>query len=181
MKILIVSSQFGKGGYGWHCEDMSQILLEQAHSIKVLTCQDQQNKHSNIPVMPLLIRDPQWGTKSPGYLQFFLYRKKRESHNKEVVLKTLEDFKPDIIFIWQAIGLQRSLLKLLEESIYPVVYRFCDYWPTIRDEYWAYWEKPSGRFPYKFIMTLKRQSIVWILSLMCYCRIRKFFQQLRSS
>jgi glycosyltransferase involved in cell wall biosynthesis len=50
--------------------------------------------------------------------------------------------QPDIIFIWDAIGLPRALLAAAERCAAAVtVYYFANYLPELPDEYLAYWQR----------------------------------------
>jgi glycogen synthase len=73
-------------------------------------------------------------------LTFFTQRKAREKHNLQRFERVLEQFKPDIIFIWGMWNLPQSL-PALAEARYPdkVVYRFATYWPTLPSQHEFYW------------------------------------------
>jgi glycosyltransferase involved in cell wall biosynthesis len=71
---------------------------------------------------------------------FFTRRKSREKHNLQCFERVVEQFEPDIIFIWGMWNLPRSL-PALAEARYPdkVVYRFATYWPTLPSQNEFYW------------------------------------------
>ena len=151
-KILVISSDFGIGGYGQLCEEVCGYLAEMGHSIHVLTCPGEKtNVDSAINISESLARDPDWNSKIPGLIQFFLYRRRRERHNLHTIEKKLNQFSPDIVFVWQGTGLHRSLYLMAERMGYPVVYRLCDYWPSISNEYLVYWHKPAVQGRFRFL------------------------------
>jgi glycosyltransferase involved in cell wall biosynthesis len=89
-------------------------------------------------------------------INFFTERRAREHHNLRVFERVLQEFEPDIIFIWGMWNLQRGLPALAEAN-YPskVVYRFATYWPTLPNQHEFYWRTPGrtwySRFPKKVL------------------------------
>jgi len=146
MRILVISSSYGTGGYGRHCAEVSTYLAEYGHNISVLTCLGEPSTSQRVrKVACTLLRDPDWDSRWPGYAQFFFSHRRRQGHNMRVLLKTLSEFSPDVVFVWQGTGLDRSLFMAVERAGYPMVYRLCDYWPAVPDEYWVYWTKHATR------------------------------------
>jgi glycosyltransferase involved in cell wall biosynthesis len=80
-------------------------------------------------------------------LNFFTQRKARETHNLQRLERILEQFKPDIIFIWGMWNLPKSL-PAFAEAKYPdrVVYRFATYWPTLPTQNEFYWRAPARKW-----------------------------------
>jgi glycosyltransferase involved in cell wall biosynthesis len=77
-------------------------------------------------------------------ITFFTKRKAREKHNLQVFERVLQQFDPDIIFIWGMWNLPYSL-PAFAEARYPhkVVYRFATYWPTLPSQHEYYWRAPG--------------------------------------
>ena len=77
-------------------------------------------------------------------INFFTRRKAREKHNLKIFERVLEQFDPDIIFIWGMWNLPNSL-PAFAEATYPhkVVYRFATYWPTLPSQHEFYWRTPG--------------------------------------
>jgi glycosyltransferase involved in cell wall biosynthesis len=80
-------------------------------------------------------------------ITFFTSRKAREKHNLERLERVMDEFRPDIIFIWGMWNLHRSL-AVLAETRYPdkVVYRFATYWPTLPSQDEMYWRAPGRKW-----------------------------------
>lgn len=146
MKILVISSSYGTGGYGQLCEEVSTYLAGYGHEVRVLTCSGEQGAgQGTVPVAHVLLRDPDWSSRWPGYMQFYVSHRRRQEHNLRVLVQVLSDFSPDVVFIWQGTGLDRILFVTVERAGFPSVYRLCDYWPSVPDEYWVHWTKPATR------------------------------------
>jgi glycosyltransferase involved in cell wall biosynthesis len=77
-------------------------------------------------------------------IDFFIKRKAREKHNLQIFARVLQQFDPDIIFIWGMWNLPHSL-PAFAEARYPhkVVYRFATYWPTLASQHEFYWRTPG--------------------------------------
>jgi glycosyltransferase involved in cell wall biosynthesis len=149
MRILFLTNFYlvqETGGEDQSCQQVVQGLNKRGHTTLVLTSL---HGTDNVPVetngvyrslyleMDLL----PW----QHSLTFFTQRKVRESHNLRCLERVLEQFAPDIVFIWGMWNLHRSLAALAEAK-YPdkVVYRFATYWPTLPSQHELYW-RAQGR------------------------------------
>jgi glycosyltransferase involved in cell wall biosynthesis len=155
MRILFLTNFYmnqGAGGEEQSCQQVVEGLMERGHTTLVLTSM---HGTKNVPVEVE-------GTYRSLYLEvdlvplrhsitFFTERKAREKHNLQCFERVLEQFEPDIIFIWGMWNLPRSL-PVLAEARYPdkVVYRFATYWPTLPSAHDFYWRAP-GRTWYSWI------------------------------
>ena len=151
MRILFLTNFYlvhGSGGEEQSCQQVVEGLRQRGHTTLVLTSMHGTN---NMPVEAN-------GTYRSLYLEmdlvpwrhsitFFTKRKAREQHNLECFARVLEQFEPDIIFIWGMWNLPKSL-PVLAESRYPdkVIYRFATYWPTLPSPHEAYWRTPGRKW-----------------------------------
>jgi len=155
MRILFLTNFYlvhGSGGEGQSCQQVVEGLKQRGHTTLVLTSMHGTN---NVPVEAE-------GTYQSLYLEmdlvplrhsitFFTKRKAREKHNLQVFERVLQQFDPDIIFIWGMWNLPNSL-PAFAEATYPhkVVYRFATYWPTLPSQHEFYWRTP-GRNWYSWL------------------------------
>ncbi len=148
MRILVVTSYFPPSRLGWGymqlCEEVTDGLAARGHQMTVLTStyRDGPEIERHYPVHRLLEIDPDWNAKQSAVWQFFVERRSRERR----ALAHLEQFnsslRPDIIFIWDAIGLPRALLLAAERCATALtVYYFANFLPELPDEYVAYWQR----------------------------------------
>jgi glycogen synthase len=145
MRILFLTNFYPPHGLGGgeelSCRQVVEGLKQRGHTTLVLTSMHGTN---NVPVEAD-------GTYRSLYLEvdlvpwrhsitFFTKRKAREKHNLQCFERVLEQFEPDIVFIWGMYNLPRSL-PVLAEARYPdkVVYRFATYWPTLSSPHEFYW------------------------------------------
>lgn len=144
MRILFLTNfyqPYGLGGEDQSCQQMVEGLNQRGHITFVLTSMHGTN---NVPVekdgiyraLYLEMDLTPW----LHSLNFFTQRKAREKHNLQCFERVVEQFKPDIIFIWGMWNLPQSL-PALAEARYPsrVVYRFATYWPTLPSQHEFYW------------------------------------------
>ena len=148
MRVLFLTNFYlnqGSGGEEQSCQQVVEGLKQRSHATLVLTSMHGSN---NLPVEAD-------GVFQSLYLEmdlvplrhsitFFTKRKAREKHNLQVFERVLQQFDPDIIFIWGMWNLPYSL-PAFAEARYPkkVVYRFATYWPTLPSQHEYYWRTPG--------------------------------------
>src|SRR3990172_717749 len=155
MRILFLTNFYlvhGSGGEAQSCLQVVEGLKQRGHTTLVLTSMHETN---NVPVEAE-------GTFRSLYLEmdlvpwrhsltFFTKRKARENHDLQCFERVLEQFKPDIIFIWGMWNLPKSLAALAEARCPDkVIYRFATYWPTLPSQHEFYWRAP-GRKGYSLL------------------------------
>ena len=154
MRVLFLTNFYmdGSGGEEQSCQQVVGGLKQRGHSTLVLTSMHGSN---NLPVeIDGVCRSLYLEMDMVPFrhsLTFFTQRKAREKHNLQVFARVLQQFEPDIIFIWGMWNLPRSLPAFAEDR-YPqkVVYRFASYWPTLPSQHEFYWRAP-GRSKYSRI------------------------------
>jgi glycosyltransferase involved in cell wall biosynthesis len=151
MRILFLTNFYlvhGSGGEEQSCQQVVEGLKQRGHVTLVLTSMHGSN---NFPVEVD-------GIYRSLYLEmdlvplrhsitFFTKRKAREKHNLQVFERVVQQFDPDIIFIWGMWNLPSSL-PAFAEARYPhkVVYRFATYWPTLPSQHEFYWRAPGRKW-----------------------------------
>jgi glycosyltransferase involved in cell wall biosynthesis len=148
MRVIFLTNFYqvhGSGGEEESCRQVVEGLKQRGHKTLVLTSMHGSNN--------LTVEED--GVYRSLYLEmdlvpwrhsmtFFTRRKTREKHNLQVFERVLQQFDPDIIFIWGMWNLPYSL-PVLAEARYPhkVVYRFASYWPTLPSQHEFYWRAPG--------------------------------------
>jgi glycosyltransferase involved in cell wall biosynthesis len=151
MRILFLTNFYlvhGSGGEEQSCQQVVEGLKQRGHTTLVLTSMHGSN---NLPVeldgiyRSLYLEMDLVPLRNS--LTFFTKRKRREKHNLQVFERVLEQFDPDIIFIWGMWNLPYSL-PAFAEARYPhkVVYRFATYWPTLPSQHEFYWRTPGRKW-----------------------------------
>jgi glycogen synthase len=161
MKILVITSYYPPfrlgGGYMQLCEEVTERLAARGHHVAVLTStyRDGPETDRRYPVHRVLNIDPDWNENKSAAWQFFVERRSRERQAMAQFEEVTGSLQPDIIFIWDGIGLSRVLL-LAAEKYTPAtaVYYFANYLPELPDEYIAYWQQKPARFIGKLVRGL---------------------------
>src|SRR5215210_6663108 len=148
MRVLFLTNFYQvqeTGGEDQSCQQVVQGLIERGHTTLVLTSM---HGTKNVPVetngvyrsLYLEMDLVPWRHS----LTFFTQRKARERHNLKCFEQVIEQFAPDIIFIWGMWNLPWSLAAFAEAR-YPdnVMYRFATYWPTLPSQHESYWRAPG--------------------------------------
>jgi glycosyltransferase involved in cell wall biosynthesis len=162
MRVLFLTNfyQVSTGGEEQSCQQVVEGLRQRGHTTLVLTSMHGTN---NEPV-------EEDGIYRSLYLEmdlvplrhsltFFTKRTAREQHDLQVFERVVQQFDPDIIFIWGMWNLPYALAASAEAR-YPekVVYRFASYWPTLPSQHEMYWRAP-GRTWYS---RLTKQVLGWV-------------------
>lgn len=156
MRILFLTNFYlvhESGGEDYSCQQVVEGLKQRGHTTLVLTSM---HGTGNVPVEADGISRSLYFEMDlvpwQHVLTFFLRRKAREKHDLQCLERTMDEFQPDLIFIWGMWNLPRSLAALAEAR-YPdkVVYRFATYWPTLPSQHEMYWRAP-GRNWYSQIL-----------------------------
>ena len=159
MRVLFLTNFYldSVGGEEQSCQQVVDGLRERGHTALVLTSMHSTN---NVPVeADEIFRSLYLEMDLVPFrhsITFFTKRKAREKHNIDVLDRVLQQFDPDIIFIWGMWNLPRSLAAFAEAR-YPdrVVYRFASYWPTLPSQHEMYWRE-TGR---KWYSQLPKQML----------------------
>lgn len=150
MRVLFLTNFYldGVGGEEQSCQQVVEGLQRRGHTTLVLTSMHGTN---NVPMEAD-------GVYKSLYLEmdlvplrhsitFFTQRKARERHNLQVFQRVLQQFDPDVIFIWGMWNLHYSLPVFAEAKYsHKVVYRFATYWPTLPTQHEYYWRTPGRKW-----------------------------------
>lgn len=152
MRILFITNYYPPSRYGWGymqlCEEVADGLAARGHEIAVLTSTQRDGPESDrpYPVHRLLSIEPDWHSPRPAAWQFFVGRRRRERQAVSNLQRLVADFRPQVIFVWHAIGLPRVLLQAAEQTPGVVTaYYLAGYLPELPDEYIAYWQAAPVR------------------------------------
>ena len=149
MRILFLTNFYPPhelGGQERSCQQVVEGLAKRGHQTAVLTSRhgadDTSGEGDGIYRWLYLEMDLVPWRHS---VTFFTQRGRRERHNIQRLRQVLDQFKPDIVFVWGMWNLSWSLPAFAEAHCpEKVVYRFADYWPTLPSQHELYW-RVSGR------------------------------------
>ena len=141
MKILVLTNLYPPhaiGGYEERCRDVVEGLREKGHEILVLTSthglnteKNEENVHRRLWIHGFFGHP--WRS-IPSLFQL-------ERHNHRVLREEMENFRPDVVHVWNMGGVSKSLLLTLQDSGLPVVYDVSDHWiaQSLRADVWLRW------------------------------------------
>lgn len=169
MRILFFTNfypPYELGGQGRSCQQAVEGMKERGHSVMVLTsmhgtdnqCVQDENVHRclylEMDMVPLR-----------HSLVFFTQRKQRAEHNLKKTQQILNEFQPDVVFIWGMWNLSHALPDLLETQMAGrVVYRFAEYWPTLPSQHELYWRAPAQSLVSRIVKAPLSQVALFMLA-----------------
>jgi len=170
MRLLIISNFYPpntRGGYEMWCQEVAHTLEEKGHQVLVLTSRNDRRRFD--PTEAGLIQRALYFEMDFISLWnaalFFTSRQKRERANILTLRSVVEQYRPDLIYIWGMWNLPRSLAAQAE-NLFPdrVVYYIADYWPSLPNQYEFYWEEQGRSLPTKLVRKLLKPSVKRILA-----------------
>jgi len=149
MRILFLSNLYPPhdlGGMEQLCQEVVDRLFERGHACHVLT------SRYGVPGQP----PPEKGVTRALYLEadvyhyrpldFFVKRPWQERANRRALRRALDQFQPDLVFIWGMWNLSTRVAYWAEQWLPGrVAYALAGYWPMEPDVHEAYWRLPARR------------------------------------
>jgi glycosyltransferase involved in cell wall biosynthesis len=149
MRILFLSNFYPParpGGYQQLCQEAAEHLKARGHSIGILTSCHEVEKAlaGEQDIYRVLHLEGDLNYYQP--LPFFTNWKKRYEANLVNCRQVIEQFEPDLVFVWGMWAMSHAIASLAEQMLPGrVVYYLADYWPAATDMHTAYWRKPARR------------------------------------
>jgi glycogen synthase len=147
MRILLLSNFYPPhaiGGMEYRCQDTVKLLQQRGHEIVVLTSTYGVSAEGLVEdnVYRLLALESDLMHYRP--LHFFLKAGREEKTNIDTFASVLDQFAPDLVFIWGMWNFSRQLPFHAEQNWPgPVVYSLANDWPVQPDAHEAYWRLPA--------------------------------------
>ncbi len=123
-RVLVLSNLYppiAHGGYEVECQGVVEHLRER-HEVLVLTSDKDRDEAPAEPgvrrELPFLPRRRVTDALSPLYAL----------RGAKAACRALEDFRPDLVYIWNGAQLPQAAIRVLETSGAPVAYRVCEHW-----------------------------------------------------
>ncbi len=154
MKILVVGNLYPPviyGGYEILCAQVVGALRERGHTVRVVTSVQGKNTAPEQPgverVLSLTTAFPMPG-ETVGFVDFRRATQQRVAvQNRALVLRSIMDFRPDIVFCWCMNRLSLGPFFAAQEAGVPVCY-------TINDEHPKQFSTAGGRSPARLLRVL---------------------------
>lgn len=148
MKILTLTNLYPPhhiGGYELRCRDITERLAARGHSIRILTSAHRTGSDDPAGPVPVHRELRIHGMYGHPWLPIHQLHS-LEKHNHSVLLRHLQDFRPDVVHLWNMGGISKSLLHRLETLSIPVVYDVSDHWiaRSLKADVWLDWWNAPG-------------------------------------
>lgn len=148
MRILFLTNFYPpheRGGQEHSCRQIVEGMKQRGHETAVLTSMHGKNNEAveENGVCRWLYLEMDLVPWRHSII-FFTQRKKREKENLRRLDYMLQQFQPDVVFVWGMWNLPRSLPAYVEKCLPgKVLYRFAAYWPTLPSQHELYWRTPG--------------------------------------
>ena len=129
LRICVVTNYYPPffiGGYELGCRDIVEGLKARGHQVKVLTSTYQVDQPQTDGAVYRWLRLGQWWT--PYYLRDLAARLKQETGNQKAFRQLCREFKPDLIYVWNPVGISLSIVSIAQQLGLPVCYFVSDHW-----------------------------------------------------
>jgi glycosyltransferase involved in cell wall biosynthesis len=155
MRVLFISNFFPParpGGYTQWCEEVAELLIARGHTVAVLTSNYELSKCSSSDKHIYRQLHLDGDLFYYDIWHFFLKRPVQIKQNIQIVQKAIQDFSPDIVFVWGMWALSKRIAWAAEQiSKGRVVYYISDYWPIREDFHRQYWQLPARHKISRFV------------------------------
>jgi Glycosyltransferase len=138
LKICVVTNYYPPffiGGYELGCRDIVEALKSRGHQVKVLTSTYGVANPQTDGEVYRWLQVAQWWT--PNILRDLAAASKRDSDNQKAFRKMCSGFAPDLIYMWNPVGISLSMVSIAQDLNLPVCYFVSDHWL-------GEWEKDPG-------------------------------------
>ncbi|WP_083465825.1 glycosyltransferase [Salidesulfovibrio brasiliensis] len=143
MRILYLTNFYPPtvfGGYELRCADVVEGLAARGHEAIVVTSRHGSGVRSVEGHVHRVLRSfwdlPEKPADQPGYLWALL-------EDNLVLERLVRSFRPDVISVWNMLGLSYTLARSVQESGVPALFHVDDTWLLREDEYWGHYGNPG--------------------------------------
>jgi glycogen synthase len=151
LRILFLSNYYppySRGGYEQWCQEVAEELVQQGHSVSVLTSRTSSERgeinQNGVNIHRILTLEVEQGLLSTT-VRLLQTRKKVERENLDQTQELVTSFRPDVALIWGMWNISRSVPALLERMLgNRLAYYICDYWLTLPNAYIQRWREPAN-------------------------------------
>ena len=163
MRVLVLSNFYPPyyiGGYELGCRDVVEGLKARGHDVRVLTSTYMvDGPRQDDGVYRFLDID----SLSNGHSSHLNRVLKKEMRNRQAFKQVCEDFKPDLLYVWNATHISISNVLKAQEMKIPVCYFVSDYWLSKWET--DSWYSIKDRHPRRFYRRIAWRAIKPILSM----------------
>ena len=143
------------GGYEVACQGAMERFADRGIDVEVLTADHRMDgvddPGSGVPIRRVLRGWWDWDAWAPARPSL-AHRVRTEAHNQRALRHALDEFRPDVVSIWDLGMMSWALATIVEERDIPVVLTFLDDWVVFAHTFDAWtrmfdrrpWARPMG-------------------------------------
>ena len=166
MKILVLTNLYpphSMGGYERRCGDVVQGLRGKGHDVRVLTgtkgCRGRVIEGHVHRALGFFAGGGPWGLP-------FGKRLRLELRDNAYLRRLLNNFRPDVIHVWQGLNIAPSIVAAVRHSGVPVLFDISDYWvwlynrgPIPPDAWVELWGRDARHGYFRLAKRLARRAL----------------------
>ncbi|HEX6716893.1 MAG TPA: glycosyltransferase family 4 protein [Pyrinomonadaceae bacterium] len=147
LKICVVTNYYPPffiGGYELGCRDIVEALKARGHQVRVLTSTYRVDHPQIDGEVYRMLRLSQWWT--PNRLGDLAGILKKEKTNQKAFRQLCREFEPDIVYVWNPVGISLSIVSVAQQLGLPLCYFVSDHWVEEwnTDPGYRMWEKQAA-------------------------------------
>ena len=176
MRVLFLSNFYPPlqtGGYTQLCHEVATGLQARGHTVRIITSRYglEKSRGPEENVYRVLHLDGDLKYYQPKH--FFTQWRRQQHDNLDCLQQVIDDFRPDILFVWGMWALSHAL-PALGEALMPgrTVYYLSDHWPVAVDMHTAYWNLPAQHWYMQWPKQMLRRLALAVLSGQAHTELR---------
>lgn len=165
LRICVVTNYYPPhfiGGYELGCRDIVEALKRRGHQVRVLTSTYKVDQQQTDGEVYRWLQISQWWT--PNLLRDLAAVLRKEVTNQQAFRQLCREFQPDLVYMWNPVGISLSIVSVAQQLGLPVCYFVSDHWVEERatDPGYRTWEKqkPGIRRPFLWKGVLRLLNVL---------------------
>ena len=165
LRICVVTNYYPPhfiGGYELGCRDIVEALKRRGHQVRVLTSTYKVDQPQTDGEVYRWLQIGQWWT--PNLLRDLAAVLRKETTNQKAFRRLCREFEPDLVYMWNPVGISLSIVSVAQQLGLPVCYFVSDHWleEWQTDPGYRTWEKQKAgiRRPFLWKAVLRLLNVL---------------------
>ena len=147
LRICVVTNYYPPhfiGGYELGCRDIVEALKRRGHQVRVLTSTYKVDQQQTDGEVSRWLQLSKWWT--PNLLGDLAAVLRKEVTNQQAFRQLCREFQPDLVYMWNPVGISLSIVSVAQQLGLPVCYFVSDHWVEewATDPGYRTWEKQKA-------------------------------------
>ena len=154
LKICVVTNYYPPyfiGGYELGCRDIVESLKLRGHQIRVLTSTYKVDQPQTEGEIYRWLQLSEWWM--PYYTRDFTAAITKEKANRRAFRQLCAEFQPDLVYVWNPVGISLSIVSVAQQLGLPVCYFVSDHWleEWENDPGYQLWQEQAVGLRHRFL------------------------------